>query len=59
MKTRKEEHMEATIEYSKEELARMELRKFLDEGLHDVENHQLLDFDETFDELEKRYSANG
>jgi len=51
--------MEATIEYSKEELARMELRKFLDEGLQNVENHQLLDFDETFDELEKRYSANG
>lgn len=51
--------MEATIEYSKEELARVELRKFLDEGLHDVLNDQLLDFDETFDELEKRYSANG
>ena len=51
--------MEATIEYSKEELARVELRKFLDEGLQDVSNNQLLDFNETFDELEKRYSANG
>ena len=51
--------MEATIEYSKEELARIELRKFLDEGLQDVQNQRLLDFEETFDELEKRYSANG
>lgn len=51
--------MEATIQYSKEEFARMELRKFLDEGLQDVSRSQLLDFDETFDELEKRYSANG
>lgn len=51
--------MEATIKYSKEELARIELRKFLDEGLQDVQNKQLLDFEETFDELEKRYSANG
>lgn len=51
--------MEATIEYSKEELARMELRKFLDEGLDEANNNQLLDFEETFDELEKRYSANG
>lgn len=51
--------MEATIEYSKEELTRVELRKFLDEGLQDVSNNQLLDFNETFDELEKRYSANG
>ena len=40
--------MEATIEYSKEELARVELRKFLDEGLRDISNNQLLDFDETF-----------
>ena len=51
--------MESTIEYSKEELAKRELRKFLDEGLQDVSNNQLLDFNETFDELEKRYSANG
>ena len=51
--------MDATIEYSKEELARIELRKFLDEGLQDVQNQRLLDFEETFDELEKRYSANG
>lgn len=51
--------MEAIIKYSEEELARIELRKFLDEGLQDVSRNQLLDFDETFDELEKRYSANG
>ena len=29
------------------------LRKFLDEGLQDVQNQQLLDFEEAFDELEK------
>ena len=51
--------MEATIQYSKEEFARVELRKFLDEGLQEVASGQLLDFDETFDELEKRYGANG
>lgn len=51
--------MEETIEYSKEELAKRELRMFLDEGLQEVATEQLLDFDETFDELEKRYSANG
>jgi hypothetical protein len=51
--------MEAIIKYSEEELARIELRKFLDEGLQDVSRNQLLDFDETFDELEKRYSDNG
>ena len=57
--SRKEAQMEAIIKYSEEELARIELRKFLDEGLQDVSRNQLLDFDETFDELEKRYSANG
>ena len=57
--SREEVKMEATIQYSKEELARVELRKFLDEGLQDVETEQLLDFNKTFDELEKRYSANG
>lgn len=51
--------MEATIQYSKEELTRQELRKFLDEGLQELSAEQLLDFNETFDELEKRYSANG
>lgn len=59
MKSRKEEQMEAIIQYSNDEFSRVELRKFLDEGLRDMSNHQLLDFDETFDELEKRYSANG
>ena len=51
--------MEATIEYTKEELAKQKIRMFLDEGLQEVATGQLLDFDETFDELEKRYGANG
>ena len=51
--------METRIEYSKEELARIELRKFLDEGLQEATTEKLLDFNETIDELEKRYSANG
>lgn len=51
--------METIIQYSKEERAKREFRKFLDEGLQEVESEQLLDFNETFDELEKRYRANG
>lgn len=47
--------MKRTIEYFKEELARIEFRKFLEDGLQDVKNKQLLEFDKTFDELEKRY----
>ena len=50
--------MDVTINYSPEELTRMEIRSFVDEGLQDVYNNRLLDFDSTFDELEERYSAN-
>jgi len=50
--------MEATINYSQEEVTRMEIRSFVNEGLQDVYQNKLLDFDETFDELEERYSAN-
>lgn len=50
--------MEATINYSQEEVARMEIRKFINEGLQNVYDNKLLDFDTTFDELEERYNAN-
>ena len=50
--------MDVTINYSQEELTRMEIRNFVKEGLQDVYQNKLLDFDSTFDELEERYSAN-
>ena len=50
--------MEATINYSQEEVTRMEIRSFVNEGLQDVYQNKLLDFDTVFDELEERYSAN-
>lgn len=50
--------MEATINYSREEVARMEIRKFINEGLQNVYGNKLMDFDTTFDELEERYNAN-
>ena len=51
--------MEATLQYTQDELARVELRKFINEGWKDIEEGKCLDFEATFDELEKRYSANG
>lgn len=51
-------YMDVTINYSKDNVAKMEIRNFIDEGLKDVQQKKLLDFDTTFDELEKRYSAN-
>lgn len=51
--------MEITVNYSQEEIARMEIQTFVNEGLQDVYQNKLLDFDITFDELEERYSANG
>ncbi|MDE5801659.1 MAG: hypothetical protein K2I22_01940 [Lachnospiraceae bacterium] len=51
--------MEAIMSYSQEEIARMEIHAFVNEGLQDVYQNKLLDFDTTFDELEERYSANG
>ena len=50
--------MEAIINHSQEEVTRMEIRGFVNEGLQDMYNNKLLDFDSTFDELEERYSAN-
>ena len=50
--------MEAKLNYSTEEIARMEIRSFVNEGLQDAANNNLIDFDELFDELETRYCAN-
>lgn len=50
--------MEATIDYSHEEIARLQIRSFVQEGLQDVYNDELLDFDAVFDELEERYGGN-
>lgn len=44
------------IQYSKEELARMEIRDFVNEGLKDIKDGNVYDIDEVFDELEARYS---
>ena len=49
--------MEATINYSHEEIARLQIRSFVQEGLQDVYNNKLLDFDAVFDELEERYGV--
>jgi len=50
--------MEVTVNRSQTELTKQEIRRFINEGLQDVNDNNLLDFDKTFDELEKRYSAN-
>ncbi len=50
--------METTMNYSQEEQVRREIRGFVNEGLLDVCNNKLLDFDTTFDQLEERYNAN-
>lgn len=47
--------MEATMNYTQEELATMQIRRFVNAGLHEMHNDKLLDFDTTFDELEERY----
>lgn len=43
---------------SQEKIIQKEIRSFVNEGLQDVYQSNLLDFDTTFDELEERYSAN-
>lgn len=41
--------------FSPEELARMEIRNFVNEGLKDVQEGNLYDFDEVLNEIESRY----
>ena len=50
--------MEAKINYSQEDVTRMEIRSFVNEGLQDAYQNRLLDFEASFDELEERYVAN-
>lgn len=51
--------MEAAKKYSEYEVSCMEIRSFLEDGLEDVKNGNLLDFQSVFDELEKSYDADG
>ena len=43
----------ARVLYTPEEIAKMEIRNFVNAGLKDVQNNDLYDFDEVFDELER------
>lgn len=43
------------VVFTPEEIARIEIRNFVNEGLKDVQENNLFDFDEAFDELESRY----
>ena len=53
--------MEAAVNilYSPEEQARQEIRSFVNEGLKDVGENAIYDFDEAFDALESRYKVEG
>lgn len=50
--------MEAAIIYPQDEISKTEIHSFVREGLQDVSQNRLLDFDTVFDELEVRYHAN-
>lgn len=43
------------VVYTPEEIAKMQIRNFVNEGLKDVQNNDLYDFEETFEEIENRY----
>ena len=45
------------ILYTPEEQARQEIPDFVNEGLKDVQENALYDFEDVFDELESRYKA--
>ncbi len=50
--------MEAVkLQYTQEEIARQNIRDFVNGGLRDVKNNEVYDFDEVFDELESRYAG--
>lgn len=51
--------MEHGIQYSLENAAQAEIRQFVLEGLQDLQEGNLLEFNSVFDELEKRYSTSG
>lgn len=51
--------MESAVKilYTPEEQARQEIRNFVNEGLKDVQENALCDFEDVFDELESRYKV--
>ena len=49
-------HINAIKQLNTEEVARIELHNFIAEGLKNIEEGRVYDFDEAFDELEKRYT---
>ncbi|MBD5542253.1 MAG: hypothetical protein HDR00_13900 [Lachnospiraceae bacterium] len=51
--------MEAARIYSEQEVSGLEIHRFLEDGLEDLRNGNLLDFQSVFDELEKSYDAGG
>ena len=50
--------MEAKINYSLEDLSEKEFHDFIMDGWLDARKGNLLDFDEVFDDLEKRFHVN-
>lgn len=51
--------MEAAKIYAEHEASCMEIRSFLEAGLDDIKNGNLLDVQTVFDELEKSCDAGG
>ncbi len=51
--------MEAARIYLDQEVSGVEFQKFLEDGLEDIRNGNLLDFQSVFAELEKSYDAGG
>lgn len=51
--------METGIQYLLEDTARAEMRQFVFEGLRELQEGKLLEYNSVFDELEKRYSTDG
>lgn len=49
--------MQAITNYSQEDVARMEIYNFVNDGLEDVYHNRLVDFDCAFNDLEERYHA--
>ncbi len=50
--------MESSVNFSGDEITKMEIRSFISEGLQDVYHNRLIDSDTVFDELEERYNIN-
>lgn len=44
------------INFTQEEIARMEIRDFVNDGLKDIKEGNLYSVDEVFDDLEARYT---